>query len=176
MNALVTDVALEPRRRAAARVFYFLMGLKAELGVFTFLGVLELFVVCAAMSSLVSLCFDVPAVANLIATSSSYWAPCSAAFSCRSKRRALPGDPVAQRVSIRVGRDALVGDGRPDVPLRRERLRDARVRCRSGSDLPEYLRARPGTCRGTPRRSAGYSPRAAVACWAGFLRYATRRS
>ena len=73
LSALVTDVAClrAPAAAAYALVFYFLMGLKAEASAFfTFLGVLELFVVCtAAMSSLVSLCFDVPAVANLIATS-----------------------------------------------------------------------------------------------------------
>ena len=47
------------------------MGLKPEASAFfVFLGVLELFVMCtAAMSSLISLCFDAPAVANLIATS-----------------------------------------------------------------------------------------------------------
>mmetsp|Transcript_10079 Transcript_10079/g.41601 ORF Transcript_10079/g.41601 Transcript_10079/m.41601 type:complete len:204 (-) Transcript_10079:156-767(-) len=73
LSALITDVAClrAPAAAAYALVFYFLMGLKAEASAFfTFLGVLELFVVCtAAMSSLVSLCFDVPAVANLIATS-----------------------------------------------------------------------------------------------------------
>ena len=53
------------------RCFTFLMGLKPEASAFfVFLGVLELFVMCtAAMSSLISLCFDAPAVANLIATS-----------------------------------------------------------------------------------------------------------
>ena len=47
------------------------MGLKPEASAFfVFLGVLELFGMCtAAMSSLISLCFDAPAVANLIATS-----------------------------------------------------------------------------------------------------------
>jgi hypothetical protein len=60
-----------PAAAAYAAVFYFLMGLKPEASAFfVFLGVLELFVMCtAAMSSLISLCFDAPAVANLIATS-----------------------------------------------------------------------------------------------------------
>ena len=51
MSALVTDVAClrAPAAAAYALVFYFLMGLKAEASAFfTFLGVLELFVVCTA--------------------------------------------------------------------------------------------------------------------------------
>ena len=73
VSALVTDVLClrVPAAAAYAAVFYFLMGLKPEASAFfVFLGVLELFVMCtAAMSSLISLCFDAPAVANLIATS-----------------------------------------------------------------------------------------------------------
>jgi ABC-type multidrug transport system ATPase subunit/ABC-type multidrug transport system permease subunit len=70
---LLADVAVlrAPPAAAYAAILYHMMGLKREAGAFfVFLGILELFVACAAgLSAFVSLAYvGSPAVANLVAT------------------------------------------------------------------------------------------------------------
>ena len=184
LSALVTDVAClrAPAAAAYALVFYFLMGLKAEASAFfTFLGVLELFVVCtAAMSSLVSLCFDVPAVANLIATSLQLLGAMFGGFLV-SIQNVAPYLRWIQWLSVyRYAWGAMLSsemDGQTflfDV----NDFEGARVQMQVGGQT--YLNTFALDPRNVPRDAAalgGIFAALAVACWARLhLRYATQRS
>ena len=184
LSALVTDVAClrAPAAAAYALVFYFLMGLKAEASAFfTFLGVLELFVVCtAAMSSLVSLCFDVPAVANLIATSLQLLGAMFGGFLV-SIQNVAPYLRWIQWLSVyRYAWGAMLAsemDGQTflfDV----NDFEGARVQMLVGGQT--YLNTFALDPRNVPRDAAalgGIFAALALACWARLhLRFATQRS
>ena len=184
LSALVTDVAClrAPAAAAYALVFYFLMGLKAEASAFfTFLGVLELFVVCtAAMSSLVSLCFDVPAVANLIATSLQLLGAMFGGFLV-SIQNVAPYLRWIQWLSVyRYAWGAMLAsemDGQTflfDV----NDFEGARVQMQVGGQT--YLNTFALDPRNVPRDAAalgGIFAALALACWARLhLRFATQRS
>ena len=184
LSALVTDVAClrAPAAAAYALVFYFLMGLKAEASAFfTFLGVLELFVVCtAAMSSLVSLCFDVPAVANLIATSLQLLGAMFGGFLV-SIQNVAPYLRWIQWLSVyRYAWGAMLASEMDSQTFLFDvnDFEGARVQMQVGGQT--YLNTFALDPRNVPRDAAalgGIFAALALACWARLhLRFATQRS